>query len=148
MVNLPTSARGIRDMGSIPGLGRLPGEGNSNPFQYSCLENSMGRGARWTTVHGDHKEADVTEHSLHQWILTQEIIWKLKDGNLGPHCSPWLSLCFWGHRPHWLGAGDTWRVALSSPGCQLPHQLSALGLASCSPFLFCNWSPNCPSSQG
>ena len=33
------------DLGSIPGLGRFPGEGNSNPFQYSCLENSMVRGA-------------------------------------------------------------------------------------------------------
>jgi len=33
------------DMGSIPGLGRSPGEGNGNPFQYSCLENPMNRGA-------------------------------------------------------------------------------------------------------
>ena len=33
------------DLGSIAGLGRSPGEGNGNPFQYSCLENSMGRGA-------------------------------------------------------------------------------------------------------
>ena len=38
--------------GSIPGLGRYPGEGNGNPFQYSCLENPMGRGARWARVHG------------------------------------------------------------------------------------------------
>ena len=36
---------GINDLGSIPGLGRSPGEGNSYPFQYSCLENSMERGA-------------------------------------------------------------------------------------------------------
>ena len=35
-----------REAGSIPGLGRCPGEGNSNPLQYSCLENSMERGAR------------------------------------------------------------------------------------------------------
>ena len=34
-----------RDPGSIPGLGRSPGEGNGNPFQYSCLENSMDREA-------------------------------------------------------------------------------------------------------
>ena len=38
------------DLGSIPGLGRSPGEGNGNPFQYSCLENSMD--AWWATVHG------------------------------------------------------------------------------------------------
>ena len=35
----------------IPGLGRAPGEGNGNPVQYSCLENSMDRGAWWATVH-------------------------------------------------------------------------------------------------
>ena len=40
-----------RDVGSIPGLGRSPGEGNGNPLQYSCLENSMDRGAWWATVH-------------------------------------------------------------------------------------------------
>ena len=39
------------DLGSIPGLGRSPGEGNGNPFQYSCLENPMDGGARWATVH-------------------------------------------------------------------------------------------------
>ena len=40
------------DAGSIPGSGRSPGEGNGNPLQYSCLENSMDRGARQATVHG------------------------------------------------------------------------------------------------
>jgi len=40
------------DPGSTPGLRRAPGEGNDNPFQYSCLENSMNIGAWWTTVYG------------------------------------------------------------------------------------------------
>ena len=40
------------DPGSISGLGRSPGEGNGHPLLYSCLENSMGRGACWATVHG------------------------------------------------------------------------------------------------
>ena len=40
------------DSDSIPGSGRSPGEGNSNPFQYSCLENPMDRGAWNATVHG------------------------------------------------------------------------------------------------
>ena len=40
------------DPGSIPGSGRLSGEGNGYPFQYSCLENLMDRGAWWATVHG------------------------------------------------------------------------------------------------
>jgi len=41
----------IRDTGLIPVLGRSPGEGLSIPLQYSCLENSMDRGAWWATVH-------------------------------------------------------------------------------------------------
>ena len=50
--NLPASAGDIRDMGSIPGLGRSPGEGNGNPLQYSYLENPMDRGSWQATVHG------------------------------------------------------------------------------------------------
>jgi len=44
------SACNARDPGSIPGLGRSPGEGNGYPLQYSCLENSMDRGALPVTV--------------------------------------------------------------------------------------------------
>ena len=40
------------DLGSIPGSGRSPGRGNVNPPKYSCLENSVDRGAWWATVHG------------------------------------------------------------------------------------------------
>ena len=43
--NPPASAGDIGDLGSTPGLGRSPGEGNGNPLQYSCLEISMERGA-------------------------------------------------------------------------------------------------------
>ena len=46
------SACSAGDPGSIPGLGRSPREGNGNPLQYSCLENSMDRGAWWATAHG------------------------------------------------------------------------------------------------
>ena len=46
------SACNAGDLGSIPGLGRSSGEGNGNPLQYSCLENSTDRGACWATVHG------------------------------------------------------------------------------------------------
>ena len=41
----PASAVDLRDMGSVPGSGRSPGGGDGNPLQYSCLENSMDRGA-------------------------------------------------------------------------------------------------------
>ena len=46
------SACNAGDLGLIPGSGRSPGEGNSNPLQYSCLENPMDGGAWWATVHG------------------------------------------------------------------------------------------------
>ena len=46
------SAHNAGDPGSIPESGKSPGEGNGNPFQYSCLENSMNRRAWWATVHG------------------------------------------------------------------------------------------------
>ena len=46
------SSCGAGDPGSIPGLGRPPGEGNGNPLQYPCLENLMNRGAWWAAVHG------------------------------------------------------------------------------------------------
>ena len=54
--NLPASARGL---GSIPGSGRSPGEGNGNPFQYSAWEIPW-REAWWATVHGVAKESDRT----------------------------------------------------------------------------------------
>ena len=46
------SACNAGDLGSIPGMGRYPGEGNGYPLQYSCLENPMDRGAWWATDHG------------------------------------------------------------------------------------------------
>ena len=45
----------VGDLGSIPGLGRFPGEGNGKPLQCSCLENSMDRGTWSPTVHGVSK---------------------------------------------------------------------------------------------
>ena len=61
MVKNPSDNAGaIRDIGSIPGLGRSPGGGQGNPLQYSCLENPMDRGAQQATVHGV-AESDTTE---------------------------------------------------------------------------------------
>jgi len=48
------------DTGFIPGSGRFPGEGNGNPFQYSCLGNPMDGGAWWTIVHLITKELNTT----------------------------------------------------------------------------------------
>ena len=59
------SACNTGDLGLIPGLGRS-GEGNGNPLQYSCLENSMGRGTWWATVYGI-AELDMTELQTHYY---------------------------------------------------------------------------------
>ena len=54
------------DSGSIPGSRRAPGEGNGNPLQYSCLRNSMDRGAWWATVHGVTKsQTQLSEFYLY-----------------------------------------------------------------------------------
>ena len=50
--NPPVKAGDLRDMSSSPGLGRSPGGGHGNPFQYSCLEKPMDGGAWWATAHG------------------------------------------------------------------------------------------------
>jgi len=50
--SLPANAGDTRDVRSIPGSGRMPGVGNGNPLQYSCLENSMDRGAWRAVAHG------------------------------------------------------------------------------------------------
>ena len=58
--NLPDNAGDNREVGSIPGLGRFPGEGNGDLLQYSRLENSMDRGAWWAIVHGITEDLDTT----------------------------------------------------------------------------------------
>ena len=61
--------------GLIPGLGRSPGGGKCNPLQYSCLENSMDRGAWQAAVHGwGRKESDMRKHTLN---IKLKIIFKL-----------------------------------------------------------------------
>ena len=65
--NLPDNANAedVTDPGSIPGSGRSPGRGNGNPFQYSCLENAVDRGAWWAAVHGVTKSwTPLTNYAL------------------------------------------------------------------------------------
>ena len=59
VVNNPPASAG--DTGSIPGSGRSPGKRIGYPLQYSCLENPMGRGAWWATIHAVTKESDAME---------------------------------------------------------------------------------------
>ena len=68
------------DLGSIPGAGRSPGEGNGNPLQYSCLGNSMDGGAWWATVHGVPKNwtrlSDFIFFFTH-WLPFNFIYWEI-----------------------------------------------------------------------
>ena len=61
-------------MGVIPGLGRSPGEGVGNPLWYSCLDNSMDRGAWWDTFHGV-TELDTTEATWHSRTYCTQKCW-------------------------------------------------------------------------
>ena len=66
--NLPANARDTGDAGWIPPWGRVPGAGNGNPLQYSCLHNSTGRGAWQSTVCGATKldtTEQLTTHASH-----------------------------------------------------------------------------------
>ena len=85
MVKNPPANAG--DVGSIPGSGRSPGEGNGNPFQCSCLKNPMDRGALQATVHGIAKSqtplSDFTFtfhfHSLEKEMATHSSVlaWRI-----------------------------------------------------------------------
>ena len=91
--NLPADAGNV---GSIPGSGRSPGEGNGNPLQYSCLENPMDRGAWWASVHGVaesrarlsdftftfHFNALEKAMATHSSTLAWRIAWMQEPGGL------------------------------------------------------------------
>ena len=63
----------VGDLGSIPGSGRSPGEGNGNPLQYSCLENPKDGGAWWATVHRVAK----SQTRLSNFTHNQDIIYAI-----------------------------------------------------------------------
>ena len=69
------SACNAGELGSIPGLGRSPGEGNGYPIQYSCLENPMDRGAWWAILHGVAKsQTRLSDFTLATFIVPEVYI--------------------------------------------------------------------------
>ena len=84
--SMPGSARDVRHVGSIPGSGRSSGGGNSNPFQYSCLENPMDRGSWWASVHSVAqswirlKRLSTAQHNRTlELVLKEEQTWPLSS---------------------------------------------------------------------
>ena len=61
------------DLGSVPGLGRSPGGGHSNPLQYSCLENPYGQWSLAVSSQCGHKDLDVTRFTFHFHALEKEM---------------------------------------------------------------------------
>ena len=94
-----------RDVGSIPGSGRSPEGENSNPLQYSCLENSMHRGAWWDAVHGVAKSQTLIEHTplpLCTFILEKDFVSLFLNVNVQSvqwlsrvrlFATPWTAAC-------------------------------------------------------
>ena len=80
MVRNPPETRDISDVGSIPGSEQSPGGEHSNPLQYSCLDNSMDRGAWWSKIHGVAKIGTWLRLSAHP-CSTFPIVTNKKQGN-------------------------------------------------------------------
>ena len=75
-LEVKASACNAGDLGSIPRLGRSPGEGNGNPLQYSCLENPMDGGTWWATVPGVAKSGTRLSDFTHS--LTHSLVFKIE----------------------------------------------------------------------
>ena len=87
--NLPASAG---DEGSIPESGRSPGGGNGSPFQYSCLENPMDRGAQQATVHGVTKSRTQLSMHAQKEEIDENCLFTEKTGLFGGNIIPFLGL--------------------------------------------------------
>ena len=85
--NPPANAGGTRDVCSIPGSGRSPGEGNGNLLQYSCLENSMDRGAWWAIVHRIAKSWTQLSTCTHREIIAYSVAPDISDNQMVNGCS-------------------------------------------------------------
>ena len=79
--NPPANAGEARDASLIPGLGRSPGVGNDNPLQYSCMKNSMDRGACWAIVH----EVTKSGTQLTQLLLVNTFTTLLSSSRSSQH---------------------------------------------------------------
>ena len=80
--NPPVNAGDVRDVGSIPGSGRVPGGGHGNPLQYSCLENLHGQRSLTGYSSWAHKESDAAEVTEHSTMARAYMAWLYPLSNL------------------------------------------------------------------
>ena len=90
--NLPSNAEAVEDLGSVSGLGRSPGEGNSNPLQYSCQDNPIDRGAWRATIHRVAKSLTLLASLMAQTVknlpaMKKTWVWSL--GREDPQRRKW-----------------------------------------------------------
>ena len=88
---------------SSPGLGGSPGEGNGKPLQYSCLEDSMDRGAWWATMHEVAKNRTQVSVLAHTGARVHTHTHADTHAQYA-YCDPWISL----FNPHSLGVGHSY----------------------------------------
>ena len=119
----PANAGDLKGTSSISGSGRSPGEGNGNPLQYSCLENSMVRGTWWATVLGVSKSQTrlsrcwMMEKPSHQFLFSSIFhLFIYLFGCPCLHCSTWTSLV----AVHGLSGCDTWFTCCTICGILVP----------------------------
>ena len=95
------SACNVGEPCSIPGSERSPGEGNGNPLQYSCLENSMDRGAWWATVYGVTKsQTQLNDWHFHCIARNEQSLDKLKKYTRLVLLKLVSPTCFWNTVEH------------------------------------------------
>ena len=122
------------ELGSIPGSGRCPGEGNGNPLQYSCLENPMDRGAWWATVHGVSKrQTQPSDPHFHTLIFARFIRHYYVPG---ADMAQGLSAA-------WMSAGRRAKTQGQKP--KVIGSISFFSLLS--PFPLTPWTPSPPTSH-
>ena len=90
--NTPANAGESRDMGSIPGWGRSPGGGHSNPLQYSCLANPMDRGAWRATAHRVAKSRTRLKRLKHAPRQNRNPLLGMRPASLWAYASP-IPIC-------------------------------------------------------
>ena len=122
------SACNAEDPSSIPGLGRLPEEGNDNPLQYSCLENPTDRGTWWVTVHEVTKSRTYTHTHTH--THTHTFIWILKN----------ISVIRNGNIPGWTANIHFLGLSLDRC-CQNIHLTPLSSVSRSNKSFFLKWSP-------